>query len=60
FVPKNIEKDLIESAFDTKSPLILTFEEGDRGARIYMAGRREIEREGVKGDFGDIVSTIVP
>ncbi|MDR1419397.1 MAG: hypothetical protein LBI86_03400, partial [Treponema sp.] len=60
FVPKNIEKDLIESAFDTKSPLILTFEEGDRGARVYMAGRWEIEREGVKGDFGDIVSAIVP
>jgi hypothetical protein len=34
--------------------------EEDRGKRLYMAGRWEIEREGVKGPFGDIVSAIVP
>jgi hypothetical protein len=60
FVPKNIEKDLPNSSFDTKSPLILNFEEHERGERVYMAGRWEIEREGIKGEFGDIVSAIVP
>jgi hypothetical protein len=52
--------ELINSSFDTRSPLILTFGEEDRGKRLYMAGRWEIEREGEKGDFGDIVSAIVP
>jgi hypothetical protein len=53
-------KELINSAFDTKSPLILEFGEEDRGKRVYMVGRWEIEREGVKGDFGEIVSVIIP
>jgi hypothetical protein len=57
--PGNI-KELACSSFDTNSPLTLTFEEQDRGKRIYMAGRWEIEREGIKGDFGDIVSAVVP
>jgi hypothetical protein len=60
FVPADIEKDLVNSSFDTKSPLILNFEEHERGERVYMAGRWEIEREGVKGQFGDIVSAIIP
>jgi hypothetical protein len=58
--PEDIEKELTQSSFDTKSPLTLTFEEHDRGKRIYMVGRWEISREGIKGDFGDIVSVIVP
>ena len=58
--PVNIEADLSSSSFDTNSPLTLTFGEQDRGKRIYMAGRWEIEREGIKGEFGDIVSAIVP
>jgi hypothetical protein len=58
--PVNIEAELTQSSFDTKSPLILNFGEQDRGKRIYLAGRWEIEREGVKGNFGDIVSAIVP
>jgi hypothetical protein len=57
--PKSIA-ELVNSSFDTRSPLILTFGEEDRGKRIYMAGRWEINREGEKGDFGDIVSAIVP
>jgi hypothetical protein len=52
--------ELDNSAFDTKSPLTLEFGEEDRGKRVYMTGRWEIEREGVKGDFGEIVSAIVP
>jgi hypothetical protein len=53
-------KELSNSSFDTASPLALTFNEEDRGKRIYMVGRWEIEREGVKGDFGEIVSAVVP
>jgi hypothetical protein len=58
--PVNIETELTLSSFDTKSPLILNFGEQDRGKRIYMAGRWEIEREGLKGSFGDIAAAIVP
>ncbi|MDR2618236.1 MAG: hypothetical protein LBC62_05130, partial [Treponema sp.] len=58
--PTDIDQDLVNSSFDTKTPLILDFKESDRGKRIYLAGRWEIEREGVKGKFGDIVTTIVP
>jgi hypothetical protein len=53
-------KDLVNSAFDTNSPLMLEFEEHDRGKRVYMAGLWEIEREGIKGQPGEIVSAIVP
>jgi hypothetical protein len=58
--PLNIEKELFNSSFDTESPLTLVFEEADRGKRLYMAGRWEIEREGIKGEFGDIATAIVP
>ena len=58
--PVNIEEDLTNSSFDTHSPLTLTFREQDRGKRIYMVGCWEIQREGIKGEFGDIVSAIVP
>jgi hypothetical protein len=54
------EKELVNSAFDTKPPLVLDFDENDRGAHVYMAGRWEIEREGEKGPFGAIVDAIVP
>jgi hypothetical protein len=54
------ENELIHSTFDTASPLYLNFSEQERGKRVYMAGRWEIEREGVKGDLGDIVQAIVP
>ena len=52
--------ELIRSSFDTASPHSITFDEQDRGKRVYMAGRWEIEREGIKGDFGEIVSAIIP
>ena len=57
--PVNVN-GLANSAFDTNSPLTLEFEEQDRGKRVYMAGCWEIEREGVKGGYGEIVSAIVP
>jgi hypothetical protein len=57
--PTNI-KELTNSSFDTNSPLSLDFEEEDRGKRIYLVGCWEIEREGIKGKFGDIVSAVIP
>jgi hypothetical protein len=53
-------KELDNSAFDAKSPLSLEFGEEDRGKQVYMVSRWETEREGVKGNFGDIVSAIIP
>jgi hypothetical protein len=58
--PPTSVKELIHSSFDTKSPLTLTFDEEDRGKRLYLAGRWEIEREGIKGEFGEIVTVIIP
>jgi hypothetical protein len=57
--PTGVE-ELIHSSFDTRSPLTLTFDEADRGKRVYMAGRWEIEREGEKGPTGESVSCFVP
>jgi hypothetical protein len=57
--PTGVE-ELIHSSFDTRSPLILTFDEADRGKRVYMAGCWEIEREGEKGPMGEIVSCFIP
>jgi hypothetical protein len=53
-------KELVNSAFDTNPPLILDFDEQDRGKHIYMAGSWEIEREGEKGPPGAIEEAIIP
>jgi hypothetical protein len=53
-------RELVNSSFDTRSPLVLTFEEHERGKRVYMVGFWEIEREGIKGEPGEIVSCIIP
>ncbi|MDR2619053.1 MAG: hypothetical protein LBC62_09300 [Treponema sp.] len=58
--PEDIDRDLPNSTFDPNSPHTLEFSESDRGKRIYMAGRWEIEREGEKGKYGDITTAIVP
>jgi hypothetical protein len=58
--PPTSIKELINSAFDTNSPLILEFDEQDRGKRVYMAGCWEIAREGEKGPFSAIVEAIIP
>jgi hypothetical protein len=50
--------DIPNSSFDTRSPL--TFAGEDRGKRVYFAGRREISREGKKGDLSEIVSELIP
>jgi hypothetical protein len=58
--PADIGKELMNSAFDTKPPLVIDFGEQDRGKKVFLCGRWEIEREGEKGPFGDIEEAIVP
>jgi hypothetical protein len=58
--PVDIEAELFNSDVDTSHPFKKTFKEEDRGKTVYFAGRWEIAREGKKGDFGPVVSAIVP
>jgi hypothetical protein len=58
--PTDIKTQLINSAFDTKPPLVIDFEEHDRGKKVFLCGRWEIEREGVTGPFGDIEEAVIP
>jgi hypothetical protein len=51
---------LTNSSFDTKAPLDLEFSEADRGKKVFMCGRWEIDREGIKGPWGDIEEAIIP
>ena len=53
-------KDLTHSAFDTNPPLTLEFEEHERGKKVFMCGRWEIQREGEKGPDGAIEEAIIP
>jgi hypothetical protein len=57
--PRDIS-ELVNSGFDTNPPLELTFEEHERGEKVYMCGRWEIQREGEKGPWGDIEEVIIP
>ncbi|MDR1899683.1 MAG: hypothetical protein LBQ55_06735 [Treponema sp.] len=50
----------VNSSFDTDPPLVLDFDESDRGKRVYLCGRWEIGREGEKGPDGAIVEVIIP
>jgi hypothetical protein len=58
--PVDIKAEMTISAFDTRPPFRKTFREEDRGKTAYFVGRWEIEREGEKGDFGPVVSAIIP
>jgi hypothetical protein len=53
-------EEIVHSAFDTRSPLTLQFDEHDRGKRLYLYGQWEIEREGEKGPPGVIVDAVIP
>jgi hypothetical protein len=57
--PPSLVKDLIHSAFATRSPLELHFEEDQRGKRLYYAVRWETGTV-KKGDFSEIFSVFVP
>jgi hypothetical protein len=50
---------LIHSAFDTKSPFTLIFDESDRGKMVFFCLRWENTR-GVKGPWSEIVMAIIP
>jgi hypothetical protein len=56
--PKEVE-ELVHSAFATRSPLELSFEESQRGKRLYYAVRWETGTV-KKGKFGDIFSVFIP
>ncbi|MDR1280851.1 MAG: hypothetical protein LBK99_08515 [Opitutaceae bacterium] len=56
--PTEVEQ-LIHSAFDTRSPLKLTFKESERGKTLYIAFRREAPN-GAKGPWRPIYAIVVP
>jgi hypothetical protein len=56
--PEHI-RELVHSSFATKSPLELSFDEDQRGKRLYYATRWETGTV-KKGDFSEIFSAIVP
>jgi hypothetical protein len=51
--------ELTTSAFDTASPLTLSFDESQRGKMVYYCPRWE-NAKGDKGPWGEIYSAIVP
>jgi hypothetical protein len=51
--------DLLHSAFATRSPLELTFDENERGKRVYFAVRWESGTV-KKGPWSDILSAVIP
>ncbi|MDR0638647.1 MAG: hypothetical protein LBG27_07085 [Spirochaetaceae bacterium] len=51
--------DLVHSAFATKSPLTLAFEEDERGKRVYYAARWETDAM-KKGDYSEIYAAVIP
>jgi hypothetical protein len=57
--PPTLVKDLVHSAFATKSPLELTFKEDQRGKRLYYAVRWETGTV-KKGKWSEIFSAIIP
>ncbi|MDR1398964.1 MAG: hypothetical protein LBJ41_03470 [Treponema sp.] len=52
-------KDLLHSSFATKSPLELSFDEDERGKRVYFAVRWESGTVR-KGKWSDVYNAIVP
>jgi hypothetical protein len=59
-VPVDIAAELFNSALATRHPFRISFREEDRGKTVYFAARWVIVREGETGDFGPVVSAIVP
>jgi hypothetical protein len=57
--PPTTVEELIHSSFITHSPLILTFDENQRGKKVYFCLRWENTR-GEKGPWSDIFNAIIP
>ncbi|MDR2418855.1 MAG: hypothetical protein LBD79_07350 [Treponema sp.] len=53
------ENELVNSDFDTASPLTLKFDESQRGKRLYFCPRWE-STTNLKGPFGEIYSAVIP
>jgi hypothetical protein len=51
--------DLTNSSFDTHTPLVLEFDEPQRGQTVYFCLRWENTR-GIKGPWGEIQSAVIP
>jgi hypothetical protein len=58
-VPPLSISELFHSSFDTHSPLVLDFDECDRGKRVYFAFRWENTR-GEKGPWSEIIFAVIP
>jgi hypothetical protein len=56
--PASVE-DLKNSAFDTATPYVFSFDETDRGKTIYICPRWE-NNKGEKDPWGEIIKAIVP
>jgi hypothetical protein len=52
-------KDLLHSAFATRNPLELVFEEEDRGKKVYFAARWETSTA-KKGKWSDLQFAVIP
>jgi hypothetical protein len=57
--PPALVEDLLHSAASTRSPLEFSFEENERGKRLYFAVRWENGPE-KKGDWSEIFSAVIP
>jgi hypothetical protein len=57
--PPTSVDELINSSFSTQSPFIMTFDESQRGKRVYFCLRWENPR-GEKGPWSEIYSAIIP
>jgi hypothetical protein len=57
--PPSKVAELLHSAFATKNPLELTFDENDRGKRVYFAVRWESGTV-KKGAWSEILSAVIP
>ena len=55
----NSYKELVNSAFDTRTPFELSFDKEDKGKRCFFSIRWENTR-GEKGKWSDIYETVVP
>jgi hypothetical protein len=57
--PPATAEDLRHSSFATKTRMVYTFTEAERGKKVYFAARWENTR-GEKGPWSDVVSAIIP
>jgi hypothetical protein len=57
--PPAVAEDLRHSSFATKTRMLYTFTEADRGKRVYFAARWE-NTSGKKGPWSDVVTAIIP